>query len=88
MVNQAQIVCALERYRLASGVYPDTLEALVPKYFDKLPHAAIGGLPMHYRRTDGVQFQLYSVGWDDKDAGGLAQNGTEDREHGDWIWIN
>jgi hypothetical protein len=89
LVNEAQIVCALERYHLAHGEYPATLEVLRPQYLDKLPHDIIGGQPLHYRRTEAGKFLLYSIGWNDKDDGGtvaLAQSGAEDREHGDWVW--
>ena len=30
-VNQAIVACALERFRLANGVYPETLDQLVPR---------------------------------------------------------
>ena len=36
MVNEAQIVCALERYRLAQGDYPGTLDALVPQFIETI----------------------------------------------------
>ena len=62
LANEAQIACALERYRLAHGEYPETLDALVPQFIEKLPHDIIGGQPsqssgsasqpLHYRRTD------------------------------------
>jgi hypothetical protein len=99
LVNQGQIVCALERYRLAHGEYPETLDALVPQFIEKLPHDIIGGQPsqgsgsasqpLHYRRTDDGQFILYSVGWNETDDGGqvvLTKNGSVDRERGDWVW--
>ena len=38
---------------------------------EKLPHDIINGQPLHYRRTDDGQFVLYSVGWDEKDDGGV-----------------
>jgi hypothetical protein len=85
-VNEAQIVCALERYRLAHGEYP---EALAPQFIEKLPHDIIGGKPLHYRRTNSGRFLLYSVGWNETDDGGhiaLTKGGSEDREHGDWVW--
>jgi len=101
LVNEALIVCALERYQLAHGEYPTTLEALVPQFIAKLPHDIIGGQPLHYRRADAPtaqssdaasgKFLLYSVGWNEKDDGGAAartKNGTEDREQGDWVWRN
>ena len=62
LVNEAQVVCALERYHLAHGEYPETLDALVPQFIEKLPHDLIGGppsqgsgaasQPLHYRRMD------------------------------------
>jgi len=83
MVNQAQIVCALERYRLTHGDYPPTLDALTLQFMDKIPPDLIGGQPPHYRRTDDGKFLLYSIGWTEKDHGG--QRGSKENE-GDWVW--
>jgi len=83
-VDEAQIVCALERYRLAHGKYPETLDGLVPQFIDKLPHDIIGGQPLKYRRTSDGQFLLYSIGWDETDDGGQFYPSSYDR--GDWIW--
>ncbi len=99
-IDLARTACALERYRLAHGEYPETLDALVPQFIEKLPHDIIGGQPLHYRRTDpppsdsgaaGGKFLLYSVGWNETDDGGqvaLKKDGSEDRENGDWVWKN
>ncbi len=65
-----QIACALERYHLAHGEYPETLDALMPQFMEKMPHDIIGGQPLHYRRTDDGKFLLYSVGWNETDDGG------------------
>jgi hypothetical protein len=89
MVNEAQIACALERYHLAHGEYPETLDALAPQFMEKIPHDIIGGQPLHYRRTDDGKFLLYSIGWNEKDDGGkvvLTKGGSVDREKGDWVW--
>jgi len=51
----------------------------------------IGGKPLHYRRTDGGRFLLYSIGWNETDDGGqmgLTEYGTVDTAKGDWIWPN
>jgi Bacterial type II secretion system protein G. len=88
-VDLARVACALERYRLAHGEYPESLDALSPRFIEKLPHDVIGGQPLHYRRTEAGQFVLYSVGWNEKDDGGqvvLKPDGSEDREKGDWVW--
>ncbi|MGD0412594.1 MAG: hypothetical protein ABSC18_12940 [Verrucomicrobiota bacterium] len=84
MVNQAQIVCALERYHLARGEYPATLENLVPEYIQRIPPDLIGGQPPHYRRTEDGKFLLYSIGWTEKDHGG--QSGSNVMKDGDWVW--
>ncbi len=89
-VDLARVGIALERYRLAQGEYPETLESLVPKFIAKLPHDIINGQPLHYRRTDADQFVLYSVGWNEKDDGGtVAMKGRPSRvdiNEGDWVW--
>jgi hypothetical protein len=88
-VDLARVACALERYRLAHGEYPESLDALSSRFIEKLPHDVIGGQPLHYRRTEAGQFVLYSVGWNEKDDGGqvvLKPDGSEDREKGDWVW--
>lgn len=88
-VNQVLVVCGLERYRLARGGYPETLDALLPKFLGKLPNDVIGGQPLHYRRTPDGKFLLYSVGWNETDDGGevaLKKDGSPDYENGDWVW--
>ena len=93
LVNQGQIACALERYHLAHGEYPEALDALMPQFIEKIPHDIIGGEPLHYRRTDDGKFLLYSVGWNEVDDGGKqisapTKNGNIDYNYtkGDWVW--
>jgi hypothetical protein len=88
-VDLARVAIALERYRLAHGEYPATLDALAPQFIEKLPHDVIGGGPLHFRRTDDGQFVLYSVGWNERDDGGvvgLLKRGGVDLNKGDWVW--
>jgi hypothetical protein len=89
-VESAALACALERYRLAHGRFPDSLDALVPGFVPKPPHDLINGLPLNYRRTDADQYVLYSVGWNERDDGGrvgLSKTGeTVDLKEGDWVW--
>ncbi|HXP62861.1 MAG TPA: hypothetical protein VN829_20340 [Dongiaceae bacterium] len=85
----ARGACALERCRLANGQFPETLEALVPRFLGKLPHDRINGQPLKYHRTDDGHFVLYSVGWNETDDGGkvaLTKKGIPDRDNGDWVW--
>jgi hypothetical protein len=93
LVNEGQIACALERYKLANGNYPETLDALVPQLIEKIPHDIIGGQTLHYRRKDGGKFLLYSVGWNEMDDGGQenltqTKGGSIDYTKGDWVWKN
>jgi hypothetical protein len=88
-VDLARVACALERYHLAHGEYPETLDALAPQFIAQVPHDIINGQPLHYRRTDDGQFLLYSVGWNETDDGGqvvLTKGGSTDRNKGDWVW--
>ncbi len=89
LVNEGQIACALERYRLAHGAYPETLGTLVPQFIEKLPSDIINGQPLIYRHTGDGTFLLYSVGWNETDDGGkvaMAEGGMTKMTEGDWVW--
>jgi hypothetical protein len=88
-VDMAMLACALERYRLAEGQYPKDLNALVPRFASVLPHDIINGQPLKYRLTDNGRFILYSVGWNEKDDGGVVATKKDNRQdilQGDWVW--
>ena len=88
-VNMAIVACALERYYLAQGEYPETLAVLAPKYLKTIPPDVVDGQPLHYRRTNDGRFLLYSVGWNGQDDGGvvgLTQSGRPEPYLGDWVW--
>jgi hypothetical protein len=91
-VDLTRTAIALERYYLAIGQYPATLDALVPKYLQEIPADIINGEPLHYRPTPDGRFVLYSVGWNEKDDGGVAiaskgSIGTGiNIDQGDWVW--
>ena len=87
----ARVAIALERYRLAHGEFPESLDALAPQFMEKVPHDIINGQPLHYRRTSDGQFVLYSVGWNETDDGGVVvlkkgKTTDIDRDEGDWVW--
>ena len=90
-VDQALIGCALERFRLAAGQYPESLAALAPRFIDQLPRDIISGELPKYRRTEDGRFVLYSVGWNETDDGGVIAV-AKDRvprqkvTEGDWVW--
>ena len=96
-VNLARVAIALERYRLAHGEYPESLDVLSPQFIAKLPHDIINGQPLHYRRDPpspgsgaaSGQFVFYSVGWNETDDGGevgFKKDGAVDINTGDWVW--
>jgi len=89
-INQAKIVCALERFRLARGQYPESLTELVPQFISQLPVDLINGAPMKYRRANDTKFLLYSVGWNETDDDGVpapTRTTQSKPDHsGDWVW--
>jgi len=89
--NLARTAIALERYRLAHGTYPESLDVLAPQFIAKVPHDVIGGQPLKYRRESNGQFVLYSVGWNETDDSGevVFRKGSTpgvDINQGDWVW--
>lgn len=91
LADQATVACALERYRLVNGHYPEKLESLAPRFIEKLPHDIVNGQPLKYGRVADGQFVLYSAGWDERDDGGVIAMTTgktprQDIRQGDWTW--
>jgi hypothetical protein len=84
----ARVAIALERFRLAHGKYPDSLDQLKPQFMSDVPHDLIGGQPLNYCLTNSI-FVLYSVGWNEKDDGGTPttiNSGLPNSDDGDWVW--
>ena len=87
--RQALLACALERYWLAHKSYPETLAALVPEFVEQLPVDVINGHSFLYSLKGKDAFLLYSVGWNEKDDGGVvarSPRGGIDLFQGDWVW--
>ena len=84
--DEAAVGCEIERYRLAHGALPATLEDL---HMAVLPHDIINGGPLHYR-VSGDNYVLYSVGWNQTDDGGKVvlkpNSNVLDFAQGDWVW--
>ena len=51
---------ALERYRIAHGRWPDTLDKLVPEYLASIPLDPFDGRPLRYSLKDDAAF-IYSI---------------------------
>jgi hypothetical protein len=59
--NMGTAGLALKLYRSEKGVYPETLEQLVPGYLDEVPVCPFTGKPLAYE-SDGKTFRLSAVG--------------------------
>jgi hypothetical protein len=89
--DMARVACALERYRLAAGQYPESLDALAPGCMESVPSDVMDGQPLKYHRTGDGRFVLYSVGWNGTDDGGKVFSKPNlkmviDYGKGDWVW--
>lgn len=90
-LDLARIAIALERFRLARGSFPDSLEQLAPQILENIPHDIIKGGPLKYRRQTDGNFVLYSIGWNETDDGGTVvftkgDGPAVDSNKGDWVW--
>jgi hypothetical protein len=81
--RNVHIAFAIAAYRIHTGTYPKSLDALVPKYLDKLPDDLFTGKPLVYRPSESG-YLLYSLGPDGKDDDG---RGPKDEPKGDDIAI-
>ena len=78
-VNHAVIACALERYYLARGQYPETLDDIRSEFTGRIPNDPVRGRPTTYERVNDHQYILRSVG----------PNEIDDRKNpgsDDWLW--
>ena len=93
-IDAARNACALERYRLANGALPDSLDALQPAFLEHLPNDVLDGKPLRYRRDSKGGYVLYSIGWNHTDDRGTvalrkkSQLAAEEPllTEGDWVW--
>jgi hypothetical protein len=76
-VAATQVSIALRCYQLEHGELPDSLDALVPKYFDAVPLDDYDGEPIRYSKQKKV---IYSVGDDLVDSGGADQTSHDPKE--------
>jgi hypothetical protein len=78
---------AVERYRLASGRWPEKLEDLVGVYLKKAPLDPADGMPLKYRR-DSDHVSIYAIGKDGKDHGGklCIENWKDGFDMGRRLW--
>lgn len=60
----AATACALQRYRLEFGSFPDDLNLLVPKYMKSVPINILNGKPLDYIKTSPHKFMFEASGPD------------------------
>ncbi len=80
----AMTVAALERHRLAADNYPESLDALVPRFLPSIPLDPMDGKPLRYRRNSDGSFTLYGIGPNHADDGGVFE--TKQGQDLDWVW--
>jgi hypothetical protein len=68
------LVVALELYFAHNGAYPQELTELVPDVIDATPIDPFCGEPFRYNLVDALDYQLYSVGENLTDDGGLEES--------------
>jgi len=72
LLRSAATALALERFRLATGHWPETLNDLRPKYLSDVPPDPFDGKPLRFARHKDV-LVVYSIGADGKDHGGKPE---------------
>jgi hypothetical protein len=92
----AAIACALERFQMAHGQYPATLDALCPQFLASIPHDVLRGTPVDYHPQPSARFTLYTPGIDGADPSAVPpgrhnahnrrRQSRDDLQSGDWVW--
>jgi hypothetical protein len=87
-IDAARTACAIERYRLAHGALPPTLDALCPEFLSKPTPDLMTGEPLRYQPGSDDSYVLYSVGWNGVDDGGSDAGSTRKNSPtaADWVW--
>jgi hypothetical protein len=75
----ARAVLGVERFRLAEGRLPETLEQLVPKFIEAVPIDPFDSKPLRYKRLE-KGYTIYSVGEDGEDNGGIPKSKVQKDE--------
>lgn len=90
-VDAGVTACALENYYLDERRFPESLDALAPKYLENPRPDVMDGKPLRYR-LEPSGYLIYSIGWNGVDDHGArawkgqGKNKKPDLEAGDWVW--
>jgi hypothetical protein len=69
-LRSGRAAIAVERFRMANGRLPGSLDELTPKWLDTVPADPFDDQPIRYKKL-AKGFVTYSVGPDQKDHGGI-----------------
>jgi len=72
-LRATQTALAIERYRLAEGHLPESLDNLVPAFLEAVPIDPFDGQSLKYRKLE-TGFVVYSIGDDLTDEGGAERD--------------
>ncbi len=85
-LRAARAGIAVERFRIANGRLPDSLDELTPKWLDSVPAGPFDDQPIRYKKL-AKGFVTYSVGPDQKDHGGRERNPKDNKAPYDITFI-
>lgn len=72
ILQSVAAACAIERYRMAYGRLPATLEDLVPAFLPSIPTDPLTGKPLCYKPSESSSYLIYGTGWDQTDNAGSS----------------
>jgi hypothetical protein len=86
VLDETRLACALERFRMKHGAYPETLAELAPEFIAAIPLDPYSHATYRYRRVGNSSFHLYGVGENRTDEGGQIAPGVPERKQLDAVW--
>ena len=85
-LDQTRVACALERFHLSRGMYPEVLAELVPAFLEAIPEDPFARAPLKYQRTEHGTYRFYSIGKNRIDDEGVINPKKSARQQLDDIW--
>ncbi len=85
-LQQTLLSCALERFWIKHHAFPEHLDELVPQFIAEVPLDIGDGKRMRYRLNLDGGYDVWSIGPDRRDDGGVIDPSKRESEQTDWIW--
>ena len=82
-LRTAQAAIAVERHRLKNNKLPNSLDNLVPDYFESIPLDPFDGQHIRYKKLDSG-YLIYSIGDDKIDDGGKERSQESKKSGSTW----